>query len=172
MRSNAGNASTVPVTLPMSFSAMTGIKICCHGEMVVFCDALSSNICNLNFSFCGFSWRVISGSLTMLFARSKVTEYFLKKDIPMNIFPIVGNIMNVSSNTFPPLKNRRRTCFRTGTILPLAIWTLKSGAGYSLSWVAGWACSIRRSSFSDIALWISPVASSPWFAYALSCRGT
>ena len=108
----------------------------------------------------------------MLFARSRVTEYFLKKDIPINIFSIVGNIMNVSSNTFPPIKNRRRTCFRTETILPLAIWTLKSGTVYSSSWAAGWACSIRRSSFSDITLRIAPVSSSPFFSYALNCRGT
>ena len=108
----------------------------------------------------------------MLFARSSVTEYFLKNDIPIKMFPIVGKIINVSSNTFPPIKNRRRTSFRTGTMLPLAIWTLKSGAGYSSSWAAGWACNIRRSSFSDIALWIAPVSSSPWFSYALNWRGT
>ena len=65
----------------------------------------------------------------MFFARSRVTEYFLKKDIPVRIIPIVGRIMKVSSNIFIPMKKRRRTCFRNGTILPFAIWTLESGAG-------------------------------------------
>ena len=73
----------------------------------------------------------------MLFARSSVTKYFLKKDIPMRMFPIVGKIMNVSSNIFPPMKKRSNTCFLTGTMFPLAIWTLMSGVGYSSNWAAG-----------------------------------
>ena len=165
-RSKAGNASIVPVTVPMFLPVVASTKICCPGEMVVFWVVLSSNICSLNFPFGGFSWRVISGNRTMLFARSSVTEYFLKKDIPMRMFPIVGKIMNVSSNTFPPMKKRNSTCFLTGTMFPLAIWTLKSGAGYSSNWAAGGACKMRRSSFSDIALCIAPVSSSPSISYS------
>ena len=35
-RSKAGNVSVVPVTVTMSFSATTGTKSCCNGEITVF----------------------------------------------------------------------------------------------------------------------------------------
>ena len=71
----------------------------------------------------------MSGNLTMLLAKSRDTEYFLKNDIPMSTFPIVGRTMNVSSKTLPPMKSRSNTCFLTRTMLPLAIRTLNSGRG-------------------------------------------
>ena len=106
----------------------------------------------MNFPLKGRSWRVMSGNLTMLLAKSRVTEYFLKNDIPMSTFPIVGRPMNVSSKTLPPMKNRSSTCFLTGTILPLAIWTLNSGAASSWRRAAGCAERIRQCSASDSAL--------------------
>ena len=120
----------------------------------------------------GFSCNVMSGNLTTLLARSSVTEYFLKKDIPIKMLPMVGRIMKVSSKTLPPMKKRSSTCFRTGTMLPFAIWTLKSGAGYSSRSAAGWADRIRLSSSSDTALLIAPVSRSPWFSYCRNCNRT
>ena len=46
LRSKAGNTSTVLITVPMSFSVVNGTKNCCLREVTVFCDALSSSICN------------------------------------------------------------------------------------------------------------------------------
>ena len=46
------------------------------GDMVIFCDALSSNICNLNFPFRGLSWRVISGNRTI-----QVHRFFFKEGL-------------------------------------------------------------------------------------------
>ena len=120
----------------------------------------------------GLSCKVMSGNLTTLFARSSVTEYFLKKDIPIKMLPMVGRIMKVSSRTLAPMKKRSSTCFRTGTMLPFAIWTLKSGAGYFSRSAAGWADRNRLSSSSDIALPIAPVSRSPWFSYCRDCNGT
>ena len=114
----------------------------------------------------------MSGNFTMLLARSRVTEYFLKNDIPMSTLPMVGRTMNVSSKTLPLMKNRSSTCFLTGTMLPLAIWTLNSWAGSSWRRAAGCAERIRRSSASDSALWIAPVSRRPKFSYARNWRGT
>ena len=108
----------------------------------------------------------------MLLAKSRVTEYFLKNDIPKRTFPIVGRTMNVSSKTLPPIKNRSNTCFLTGTLLPLAIWTLNSGAGSSWRRAAGCPERIRRSSASDSTLWIAPVSRRPKFSYSRNWRGT
>ena len=157
---------------PRSRSITTGENTCWLGWSIIFCVVFSSNSLFLNFPLTDRSWSVMSGNLTMLLAKSKVTEYFLKKDIPMRMFPIVGRTMNVSSKILPPMKNRKRTCFLTGTMLPLAISTLNSGAGSSSRRAAGWAVRVRRSSASERALWIAPVSSRPKFSYARNWSGT
>ena len=168
----AGKVSTVPWIVQRSLSARTGTMIWWSGFMTVFCVVRNSIIWILYRPLSGFSCRVMSGNLTTLLARSSVTEYFLKNDIPIKMLPMVGRIMKVSSNTLPPMKKRSSTCFRTGTMLPFAIWTLKSGAGYSSRSAAGCADRIRLSSSSDIALLIAPVSRSPWFSYSRNCNGT
>ena len=136
-RSKAGSPSTVPVMSPRSRSITTGAKACWLGWSTIFYVVFSSSGLFLNLPLTDRNWSVMSGNLTMLLARSRVTESFLKKDIPMRMFPIVRRTMNVSSKIFPPMKNRRKTCFLTGTMLPLVICTLNSGAWSSSRRAAG-----------------------------------
>ena len=71
--------------------------------------------------------------------------------------------MNVSSKTFRPIKIRNKTCFLTGTMLPLTIWILNYGAGSSWRKGAGCAERMRRSSAPDSALRIATVSGRPIF---------
>ena len=96
----------------------------------------------------------------------------MKKDIPMSTFPIVGRTINVPSKTFAPIKNRSKTCFLTGTMFPLTVWILNSGAESSWRRAAGWTVRMRRSFVSERALWIAPVSSRPKVSYSRNWSGT
>ena len=143
-RSNADIPSTMSVMSPMSRSMITGKINCWFGCMTVFCVVFDSINLFSNFPFIGWTWKVMSRNLTMVMPRFRVTEYFLKNDLPMRTLLIKGSTMKVPSNTLPPMKKRRKACFCTGTMLSLAICTSKSGAGSSSRRAAAWAVSIRR----------------------------
>ena len=69
--------------VPRSFSARTGTMSWWSGCITVFWVVRNSIIRILYVPHSGLSCKVMSGNLTTLLARSSVTEYFLKKDIPI-----------------------------------------------------------------------------------------
>ena len=107
-RLKAGNVSVVPVTVPMSSSVMTGTKNCCKGGITVFWKMRNCIIFVLNSPLVIQSWELLSGKPTMMFARSSVTENFLKKIIPMRLLPIVGKIMNTSPKIIPSINEKSK----------------------------------------------------------------
>ena len=94
---------------------------------------------------------------------SSVTQFCSEDDFPIRIYPIVGKLMNVPSKCLAAIKKRDETCFQTGTMFAMAIWTIKSGSGIPLMRAIGCVLKIRRSSFSHIALLKTPVSRSPFF---------
>ena len=75
----------------------------------------------LNFKCVDLTCRVMSRNVTMMLVMSRVTEFFLNEDIPRRTLPMVGKPIKVSSKLFPPTNKRSDTCFRTETMLLLAI---------------------------------------------------
>ena len=87
------------------------------------------------------------------------------------MFGIVERTMNVSANCLSAAEKRSLSYLRTGSILTLAIWILKSGACISLMRAMFWVVKIFCCSVSDMALWIAPVSSSACFSYCENWRG-
>ena len=84
------------------------------------------------------SWSGRSGKRTRLVVKTSATEFFLKNDTAMSMLPIVGSIVNVSSEILPARMKGSSTCWWTGTILPLEIsillfvsrsWLIDQGLG-------------------------------------------
>ena len=149
LRMKAGVPSTVPVVLDMSASLRTSISTWWWGGMVVLQLEYKSIAPVLNFLFVCYLTCInimwLENGQKVIFD-VKVDRYFSKNDIPIRIVPIVGRTKKTSSKTFPAMKNRKRTCCRIGTKLPLAIWTLKLGVGVRLVLLQDeqlWSCVIR-----------------------------
>ena len=68
-------------------------------------------------------------------------------------------------------KETEKICWRTGTMFPLADWTLNSGACNSSRKARGWAVQILRSSSTYLVLWIALVSSSACVLYFATWRG-
>ena len=86
------------------------------------------------------------------------------------MLPIVGSTIKMSSKILSARKKRSRTCLRTDTKMPLAIWVLYSGSGNLSGTSEGRAVKIRRNSFSERALVMVPVSNGAKFSYSLNFK--
>ena len=152
----------------------TGTIICWWGGSTILWVTLNSHMSQLCLPFALRSWKGTSGKWIRWYRISSNTEFCLKYEIPFRMFANVGRIINVSSNCLSSMENCSKTCktcLGVGTMLPLAIATLNSGAGISSSRAMEWVVRMLRKSVFDIALCKAVVYSSAFFSYCANWSG-
>ena len=120
------------------FVPTAGTLNCWNGPPTFFWMAFSSDISYSIFPCCGLSYSAKSGTWTRVFFRWIDTVYFLRNDILVTILHIIGKTINMFSKRFPAKRNGRYSFFRTGNLLPYAVWIFHSGAGFSPRKLKGW----------------------------------
>ena len=137
----------IPEEVSVSFVAMAGTINSWNGPTIIFWMAFSSNVSYLFFPWWGLSYSAKSGLWTRVFFRCIDTVYWLKNGIVVTILHIIGKTMNLFWKHFPAKRNGRSSFFRTGNLLPNAVWIFYSGTAVSPRKLRGWQWKCDKTQF-------------------------